>query len=177
MEQADSEAVVSMPDNTYNSSNFDFYQQPPQEPMQQIVISGVAFSVPQSEAALILKARRNCTIANVLAIVSLFIGGMLLDVVAIVFAAMGFSNLRAFSKKYNNDMVISNALRRPGIIALVLSIIAFVLNAISFAIMFPILYRFIENNDVEGLTAYLQTGQLPNFGNGGTSTGNGGSVW
>lgn len=101
--------------------------------------------------------------------VSLFFGGVLLSGAGALCAFLGLRKLNVLSKRGTDISMFALRIRRSAFIALAICGIAFILNAISFAIMYPVVLQAVETGDYGSL--------IPNAGNGGTGSSGTNSTW
>lgn len=101
--------------------------------------------------------------------VSLFFGGVLLSGAGALCAFLGLRKLNVLSKRGTDVSIFALRIRRSAFIALAICGVAFVLNAISFAIMYPIVLEALETGDYGSL--------LPNASSGGTGSSGTNSTW
>lgn len=120
------------------------------QPVYTGAVGAVVFKLSQEDAKEIDAGRRLVMAAQVCAVVSLFIGGVLLGIVALVLAIMGFRRLDGVARRVP-DPAVEAAFRRSGIIAIVVSLFALVLNAITLIAMMPVLTYIAETGDYNAL--------------------------
>lgn len=103
----------------------------------------------------LLSARRLITFANIAGPVSIIIGGVILSGAGLICA---FIARRKINDLLNAECAPSEAFKqriltaaRPGAVALVICAIALILNAISVAIMMPILLSAMQSGDIQTL--------------------------
>ena len=103
----------------------------------------------------LLSARRLITFANIAGPVSIIIGGVILSGAGLICA---FIARRKINDLLNAECSPSEAFKqriltaaRPGAVALVICAIALILNAISVAIMMPILLSAMQSGDIQTL--------------------------
>ncbi len=103
----------------------------------------------------LLSARRLITFANIAGPVSIIVGGVILSGSGLVCAFIARQKINDLLK---SDHSQNEAFRqriltaaRPGAVALVICAIALVLNAISVAIMMPILLSAMQSGDMQTL--------------------------
>ncbi len=99
----------------------------------------------------------------------MFFGGVLLSGAGAVCAFLGLRKLSALSKRGTDVSAFASRVKTSAIIALVICGIAFVLNAISFAIMYPVVLEALETGDYGSL--------IPNAGSGDASSAGTSSTW
>ena len=94
--------------------------------------------------------RKFLTAAQVCAIISLFIGGMLLSAVSIVLAVVG-------SRKFNQISAngcspeFAMQLKRSGTVAIVMCVIALALNVVSFIALYPLVMEMMQSGDLAAM--------------------------
>lgn len=103
----------------------------------------------------LLSARRLITFANIAGPVSIIIGGVILSGAGLICA---FIARRKINDLLNAECAPSETFKqriltaaRPGAVALVICAIALILNAISVAIMMPILLSAMQSGDIQTL--------------------------
>ena len=134
------------PNNTleYNGS--------PQNELPRVGYVGRAqVALSADEAALFERARKNIGISNICAIISLFIGGVLLSSVALGFAVSGFLKLRGLASARNDQPLVKAALTRSGIIAIIISASALVVNIAALVYLYPIVMGTMQTGDFGSL--------------------------
>lgn len=101
-----------------------------------------------------LKSARNyMLVANICGPVSLFIGGMLLAGVGIVFAILAYRKFANLMKLNSSAGQIAKVMKRTATISIIICAIAFVLNAITAYIMFPEIMNIIQTGDYSSLSS------------------------
>ena len=143
------------------------------QPLQTNEDSGpdgrMAVNAPNLEFASVLKLAR---IAQVMALVSLVIGGVLLAAAAMAVAVISYRRaaaLRAVNGCTANALALQ-ALKRVTVIAVVMSILALGVNAIAFAMVYPTIVEMMQTGDYASVFGSEQSASDP-------STGSGGSFW
>ena len=103
----------------------------------------------------LLSARHLITFANIAGPVSIIIGGVILSGAGLVCAFIARRKIndllksdRAQNKEFEQRVLTA---ARPGAVALIICAIALVLNAISVAIMMPILLNAMQSGDMQTL--------------------------
>ena len=138
-----------------------------QAPAQQDSFSGNPTFVgkpPEFE-----RIRKLISISQICAVISLFIGGVVLGAVALAFGIMGY---RALTSAARNDTLEYNyikPLRQSCIIALVMSVCSLTVNIIALVYVYPLVMQALNTGDFSTL-----------FGGGaqpGSSTGTGSTTW
>lgn len=112
--------------------------------------------------------RRFVTASQITALVSLIIGGVPLSTVAVVLGLIGRSKANGWALNPNDpNRGIWMQLRRSATVAAIMGAVALALNAISLAMVYPVMMDMLQNGDLGSLTGA------------GTGSGSGGSssVW
>lgn len=94
------------------------------------------------------------TFANIAALVSLIIGGVALSTAALICAIIARSRINKLIRmEPRDDQFVHTVMQaaKPGAVALVISAIALVLNAISVAIVLPTLMEAMNTGDLQTL--------------------------
>ena len=120
---------------------------------------------PNSAIAEFASARRLVTIAQVMAIVSLLIGGVVLSTAALVVAIMALQKVRAHVYTDAQDQLTWQLLKRSTTIAIVVAVLALAANVAALIVIYPMLMEAIQSGEY---TTLLGTAQTPNTP--GTST-------
>lgn len=123
----------------------------------------------QTDVQLLENARRNISIAQICAIVSLFLGGVVLSTVAVVLAIMGLSKLNAYANTHSLEQDAQRALRRPGMLAVGMCVFALVFNIVSLILFYPVFMEAVQTGNFSGLFGSGQGGA--------PSPGAGSSTW
>ena len=98
-----------------------------------------------------LESARNLNMAaRIVAIVSLFLGGVIASTVAVVLAAVSYRKITTL-REHIQDEATNEALKRSGIGAIVVSVIALALNAISLALLMPTIVYIVQTGDYSSL--------------------------
>ncbi len=93
------------------------------------------------------RTRSLMSIGMILAIVSLVIGGVLLSTVALILGIIGYRTATRYASTTSGQMQANWViLRKSARIALIMSICALVLNAISMIYLYPIMLDFLQMN-------------------------------
>lgn len=124
--------------------------------------------VNESEASLLETARKLISIAQICAVVSLFLGGVLLSTISVVLAVMGAMKLSNFANNRSEPDNVKSAMKRPGYFAVGLCLIALIVNVISLVLFYPVVMQAVQSGDLSSIfTGGAGTG----------STGTGSSTW
>lgn len=124
--------------------------------------------VNENEATLLETARKLISIAQICAVVSLFLGGVLLSTISVVLAIMGAMKLSNFANNRSEPDSVKSALKRPGYFAVGLCLIALVVNVISLVLFYPVVMQAVQSGDLSSIfTGGAGTG----------STGTSSSTW
>ena len=95
------------------------------------------------------KARKMTRAAQIMALVSLLIGGVLLGTVALVTAVIAYRKTSGLvsANQANLPPEIAFALKRSAVAAIVVSVLALALNAIALAMIYPTLVEVMQTGD------------------------------
>lgn len=156
------------------------YEQPYEQKNQQDFHRGNAAPQPQqpssmqlpiseTDAQLLETARKYISISQICAVVSLFLGGIVLSTIAVILAFMGLSKLTAFANAHSLEQSARLALRRPGVLAVGMCVFALIFNIISLIVLYPMVMESLQSGDFSGI---LGSGQ-----GGAPSSGAGSSTW
>ena len=115
-------------------------------------------------------ARRYLIAAEIMAPVSLLIGGTLLSTVAVIFAIIGYLKMKAIGERNDQNPVIGPALRRTGIIAICISGFICLLNIVNLVVMFNILSGAIATGNFDAFQGLWPFGSSPVTPSGGNQT-------
>lgn len=149
----------------WNNDDNGLEPRPSQEKTHIAAIGKTRFKVSSDEVAEFESARRYIMAAQVIAIISLFIGGMLLSGVALICAIFAYGKLDRLAQRRDDEPEAQRALKRSGIIVIAIAGSALVVNAIAVAVLYPML----ANN--------LQAGNLGSLTTSAPSTIGGSSTW
>lgn len=102
--------------------------------------------------------RSQITAANIMGPVSLVIGGMPLSIAGIVCAALAYRGARNVGEGSSPSAPFAKNFMRSARVSIVICCIALVLNAVSFAMMLPVLMEVLNGDmsaimDMSGLDA------------------------
>ena len=95
-------------------------------------------------------ARKLILAAQIIAIVSLFIGGVAASTAAVVLAVIGYRQISEIIQSIDQPEVKA-ALKRAGVVALVVSIAALVMNAVALAFLWPEMMQILQTGDYSSL--------------------------
>ena len=112
--------------------------------------------------------RRMISAAQIMALVSLIIGGVILSTASVVVAIVAYRKSSSFSST-GNPNESQALLKRSARIAIALGIGALALNAITLAMIYPALIEILQSGDYASLTGNANSVQ--------PSTGSGTSTW
>ncbi|RDB68992.1 hypothetical protein C1876_08075 [Eggerthella sinensis] len=99
-------------------------------------------------------------ISSVAGPVSLFIGGVLLSAVGLVCGIVAFRKLVALAARQTNVAAVASRLKRSAIVGMAVCGVAFVLNAIAFYLMLPVVMDMVASGDYTGLMTDAGTGAV-----------------
>ena len=97
------------------------------------------------------RARSYIRASQIMAIVSLFIGGVFLSTAAVIVALMGKRMIGAANEGVAADQNVRAAMLRAAKMALVMSLLALALNAISLVLLYPVLMEAMQTGDLSGV--------------------------
>lgn len=122
-------------------------------------------SMSQQDALDFSSARRLITIAQITALVSLLFGGVVLSAASIVVAIVGYRKLSLIASNYPHEPALQGMIRRPGALAIIMSVFALVLNIISLIAVYPLILQALQSGDLSTLfqssSAQLSTAPAP----------------
>ena len=95
--------------------------------------------------------RKFVSAAQITALISLFFGGVLLSAVSIVLAILGYRSLSHIAIKRSNEPMVRSALKRSGIIAIVMSILALVINIVSLIAFYPMVAEMLQQGNLSSV--------------------------
>lgn len=132
---------------------------PGHDPERQTELNGAP--VPSSNMNDLRELKKSQTMVMVASIagpVSLFIGGVLLSGVGLVCAIVAFRKLKKLIAKHTDVSVLAQRLKRSAIVGMAVCGVAFVLNAISFYLMMPVVLEMMESGDYTGAMTDVGSG-------------------
>ena len=106
-----------------------------------------------SEIPMFVSARRLITASQICAIVSFFIGGVLLSSVAVVCALIAHRKLCSIALNKADSPDVQRALRRVGIMAIGLAVVALVVNIAALVLLYPVAMQALQSSDMGSLFA------------------------
>ena len=115
------------------------------------------------------QCRKYITASQICAVVSLFIGGVLLSSVAVVLAILGYRRLSAFTSAHAQPTDTRNTVKRLGVIAIVMSVLALVINTVALILFYPLVMQAIQYGDLSGLLGTTKPSTAPSNPQAGTS--------
>lgn len=129
------------------------------------VVGKIVLNLDGSEMRQFEKARKYIIASQFVAIVSLFFGGILLSCIAIVIAVVGYRQLSQIAMNYWEQPFVQMALKRPGVIAIGMGVLALIVNAVALFVMYPMIMQTLQDEGFAGLIPGLQSNgtaaQLP----------------
>lgn len=108
-------------------------------------IGNVRFQLKGAEFDDFKRARSYTMVAQIVALVSLFIGGVLASAVAVGFAIAANGKLAKLAAARPHEPDVQRALMRSGVIVIVLSAAALLLNAISIVYLYPYINDILQS--------------------------------
>lgn len=142
--------------------------QQPLQPNQQVQLPNQPQQhqkIPQIPPQL-YEAQRLVKIAQICAIISLFIGGVILSGISLVIAITAYMRLSAYADSVTTDPLHKKVFTRPGVSVIVIASIALVLNVVTLIAFYPMIEQFLQTNDLSTLFGGTGTGS----GSSGTAT-------
>ena len=130
----------------------------------QVRIGSVMFAIDNDDAVEFKSARNYNIAAQIVALVSLIIGGVFASTVALILAIISYRKFSGIAGHMQDESVVK-ALKRAGMMAIVMSCVALVLNVVSLIILMPMVMQFVQTGDYSALF-----GNGPLAGSGSTST-------
>ena len=110
-------------------------------------------------------ARSQTTFAFIAGPVSLFVGGILLGTIGVICAILAYRKLRSLAQKTNETSSIARDMLKSARTALIICLVAVTLNAVSFAVMFPVIEQMLQHGDFASVAGNMSAGTVA-----GTST-------
>lgn len=125
-------------------------------PAQEKGVAGVIGSVvvhldTREEIEGFKSARRFITASQIIAIVSLFFGGILLSALAVVCAVIAYSKLGWVAACHADEPEAQRALKRSGVLAIAVACVALALNAVSALFLYPMVLEAAQTGDLSAL--------------------------
>ena len=103
-------------------------------------------------------ARSQTTFAFIAGPLSLFVGGMLLGTIGVICAFLANRKLHSLAQKTNETASIARGMLKTARTALVICLVAVALNAVSFAIMFPVIEQMLQSRDFASVAGNMSAG-------------------
>ena len=103
-------------------------------------------------------ARSQTTFAFIAGPLSLFVGGMLLGTIGVICAFLANRKLHSLAQKTNETASIARGMLKSARTALVICLVAVALNAVSFAIMFPVIEQMLQSGDFASVASNMSAG-------------------
>ena len=129
---------------------------------------------PDPDYAKLKTVRTQITASNVCGPVSLIVGGVALSTVGIVCAVLAWKNAKRIAETNSPSAPMANNFRKSALVSIVICCIAFVLNAVSAAIMMPAMLDAVSTGDYSQILGVPSTGAEGGASGG---TGEGSSAW
>ena len=122
------------------------------QPPQNVGFIGTTMiKMGADEAREFERGRKFVTAAQITALISLFIGGIVLSAVSVVLAVIGFRSLSHIATQKSSDPLAQSALKRSGIIAIIMSILALVINIVSLIAFYPMITEMLQQGNLSGI--------------------------
>lgn len=103
-------------------------------------------------------ARSQTMFAYIAGPLSLFVGGMLLGTIGTICAFLAYRKLHSLAQKTNETAAVAGGMMKSARTALIICLVAVTLNAVSFAIMFPVLEQMLQNGDFASVAGNMSAG-------------------
>lgn len=103
-------------------------------------------------------ARSQTTFAFIAGPLSLFVGGMLLGTIGVICAFLANRKLHSLAQKTNETASIARGMLKSARTALVICLVAVALNAVSFAIMIPVIEQMLQSGDFASVAGNMSAG-------------------
>lgn len=103
-------------------------------------------------------ARSQTTFAFIAGPLSLFVGGMLLGTIGVICAFLANRKLHSLAQKTNETASIARGMLKSARTALVICLVAVALNAVSFAIMFPVIEQMLQSGNFASVAGNMSAG-------------------
>lgn len=103
-------------------------------------------------------ARAQTAFAFIAGPLSLFVGGMLLGTIGTICAFLAYRKLHSLAQKTNETAAVAGGMMKSARTALIICLVAVTLNAVSFAIMFPVLEQMLQNGDFASVAGNMSAG-------------------
>ncbi len=110
----------------------------------------MTITLSRDEAQLFESSRRLVSIAQICAIVALFVGGVLLSAVALGLAITSYRRLSTIVIAHSNNPAAA-ALRQPAMAAIAMSVVSLVANAVSLIFVYPLVMQAFQSGDLSTL--------------------------
>lgn len=103
-------------------------------------------------------ARSQTMFAYIAGPLSLFVGGLLLGTIGTICAFLAYRKLHSLAQKSNETAAIASGMMKSARTALIICLVAVTLNAVSFAIMFPVIVQMLQNGDFASVAGNMSAG-------------------
>lgn len=142
--------------------------------------NGDSNTPPEATRLAQLKTAQTLTTIGIIAgPVSMLFGGVLLSTIALICAIVAFAKVKKLLEPNDKDGSVARSIYRQAIVALSVSAIALVLNAISLAMILPTMIDVLQNGDIDQLAnMYGLSGEGSSSGSSSSSSGgSSSSIW
>ncbi|MBQ9041938.1 MAG: hypothetical protein IJ111_03905 [Eggerthellaceae bacterium] len=129
------------------------------------VIGKTKFSLNAEEFKVFQSARKYITASQVIAVFSLFFGGVFLSAVAIGFGCVAYGKLNQLAENRYGNPELQRTIRRSGMLVIAVAAFALVLNIVALVFLYPMVAETLQGTDLGALT-----GISPSIGSSGSST-------
>ncbi len=113
------------------------------------------------EAVLFGSARKHIIASQIMALVSLVIGGVVLSGAAIFVAYLGYGKLRQLAETHAANVEAYKALVRSGKMAIGMCVVALVLNIIALVMLYSLFSEALRNGDLSAMFPFLGSQNAP----------------
>lgn len=108
-----------------------------------VMFGQYSFRVKTTDAPEVKNGRTLATAAIICTIVSVFAGGIILDIAALVCAILGYRKLSAIAKRYPSDAEMKRAFNRYAVNAIVFAAVMLALNIIAVIYLMPMVMQML----------------------------------
>ena len=83
---------------------------------------------------------------------------MLLGTIGTICAFLAYRKLHSLAQKTNETAAVAGGMMKSARTALIICLVAVMLNAVSFAIMFPVIEQMLQNGDFASVAGNMSAG-------------------
>lgn len=117
---------------------------------RQVRIGSVVFAIGDADAVEFQNARNYNIAAQIVALVSLIIGGVFASSAALVLAIISYRKFTGIAGRIQNEDA-RRALKRAGAMAIIMSCVALALNVVSLIVLMPLVMQIAQTGDYSSL--------------------------